>query len=215
MPGGDRLIDGVLNWLAGLPPQGIYGALALLAALENIVPPVPADLAVALGAFLAARDDAPVSVTAVYVVTVVANVTSAIGMYAVARTVGKSFLESRTGQRLLSARSQAALQRAYQRHHLWGIFVSRFLPGYRAVVPPYAGMIGLPASKALPPVILATAIYYAVLVWGAHRVGQNWESVQAWVGHIGIGLGLVAIAVTLVVGWLVWRARRRRTVDGD
>ncbi|MEK6610644.1 MAG: hypothetical protein AABZ35_06970, partial [Gemmatimonadota bacterium] len=80
----------MLNWLAGLPPQGIYGALALLAALENIVPPVPADLAVALGAFLAARDDAPVSVTAVYIVTVVANVTSAIGMYAVARTVGKS-----------------------------------------------------------------------------------------------------------------------------
>ncbi|MDO8665988.1 MAG: hypothetical protein Q7J79_05210, partial [Gemmatimonadales bacterium] len=90
-----------------------------------------------------------------------------------------------------------------------------FLPGYRALVPPFAGMIGLPPSKALPPVILATAIYYAVLVWGAHRVGKNWESVRAWLERVGFGLGLVAIAVTVVVGWLVWRARRRRTVDGD
>lgn len=203
-----------MDWLAGLPPGGIYGALALLAALENIFPPVPADTAVALGAFLAARN-APVSVTAVYIVTVVANVTSAIGMYAVARTVGKRFLESRTGQRLLSPKSQAALQRAYERHHLWGIFVSRFLPGYRAVVPPYAGMVGLPASKALPPMVLASAIYYGILVWGAHRLGRDWEAVRDWVANVGTGLAAVAVAVTFVAAWLLWRRRRRKAADGD
>lgn len=175
---------------------------------------MPADIAVALGAFLAARDDAPLSVTAVYLVTVVANVTSAVGMYAVARTVGRNFLESRTGRRLLSARSQAALGRVYEHHHLWGIFLSRFLPGYRAVVPPFAGMMGLPASKALPPVVLATALYYGLLVWGAHRVGRSWESVRLWLGHLGIGLGIVAIAVTAVVGCLLWRVRARRASDG-
>lgn len=168
----------------------------------------------ALGAFLAARD-APVSATAVYLVTLVANVTSAIGMYAVARTVGKRFLESRTGQRLLSPKSQAALERAYQRHHLWGIFVSRFLPGYRAVVPPFAGMIGLPASKALPPIVLASAIYYGLLVWGAHRVGRSWETVQAWLSHVSAGLAAVAVAATLVVAWLLWRGRQRKAADGD
>jgi membrane protein DedA with SNARE-associated domain len=203
----------VLNWLAGLPPGGIYGALALLAALENIFPPVPADTAVALGAFLAARD-APISVVAVYLVTLVANVTSAIGMYAVARTVGRSFLESRTGRRLLSARSQAALERTYQRHHLWGIFVSRFLPGYRAVVPPFAGMIGLPASQALPPMVLASAAYYGLLVWGAHRIGRNWEAVVHWLGHVTVALAIATVVASVALGWLLWRARHRRSADG-
>jgi membrane protein DedA with SNARE-associated domain len=174
---------------------------------------VPADTAVALGAFLAARD-APISVTAVYLVTLVANVTSAIGMYAVARTVGRNFLVSRVGRRLLSERSQVALQRAYERHHLWGIFVSRFLPGYRAVVPPFAGMIGLPASKALPPMVLATAIYYGLLVFVAHRIGSNWETVVRWLGHVTLGLAIAGGVVTVGVCWLVWRHRRRERADG-
>lgn len=174
---------------------------------------MPADTAVALGAFLAARD-APISVTAVYLVTLVSNVTSAIGMYAVARTVGRNFLVSRTGRRLLSERSQAALQRAYERHHLWGIFVSRFLPGYRAVVPPFAGMIGLPASKALPPVVLATAVYYGLLVFAAHRIGSNWDSVSRWLGHITAGLAVAGVVATVAVGWAIWRHRRAQRADG-
>ena len=45
----------MLAWLAGLPPAAVYVVLALLAVVENVVPPVPADAAVALGAFLSHR----------------------------------------------------------------------------------------------------------------------------------------------------------------
>jgi membrane protein DedA with SNARE-associated domain len=164
---------------------------------------------VALGAFLAARE-APVTLWGVYLVTVVANVTSAAGMFFVARTLGRSFFESKAGRRVLSRRSLDLLEREYQRHHLWGIFLSRFLPGYRAIVPPFAAIANLPARKALPPVIAATALYYGALVLVAHRVGQNWEAVERVVGRVGLTLLLAALVVTALLAYLVWRRRRTR-----
>jgi len=56
--------------------------LALLAAVENVVPPVPSDAAVALGAFLTHRGlTTPVMV---FLVTWTANLLGAAGVYFVA-----------------------------------------------------------------------------------------------------------------------------------
>jgi membrane protein DedA with SNARE-associated domain len=200
------VIETLLERLAQLPPAGIYLAIGLLAAVENIVPPVPADTAVALGAFLAARND-QLSIWTVYAVTLVANVSTATGMYVAARLVGRRFIESRVGRRFVRPRALAALERAYHRHHLWGIFTSRFLPGYRAVVPPFAGVVGLRASRALPPMIAATALYYALLVLLAWQLGANWEGLRYAVARLGIGLAVLAAAVTVLLAWLVWRHR--------
>ncbi len=197
--------------MAGLPPAGVYGVIALLAALENIFPPVPADSAVALGAFLAGHGGT-VSMLGVFFATWIPNVASAIGTYWVARTVGRGFVESPAGRRLLPQHAMVAIDRAYQRHHVWGIFVSRFLPGYRAVVPPFAGVVGIGAFRALAPVVVASGIWYGFLVWLAHRVGQNWYAVQHAVKHVSSWLAAAALAVTaaLVVLAIRWRWRHAR-----
>ena len=48
-------MSGILDWLETLPVAALYAALAIIAAIENIIPPVPADTVVAFGSFLAAR----------------------------------------------------------------------------------------------------------------------------------------------------------------
>ena len=196
-------------WLAGLPPAGIYGVIALLAALENIFPPVPADSVVALGAFLAG-EGADVTMAGVFLATWIPNVASAIGVYWVARTVGRRFVDSPAGRRLLPRGAMAAIARAYRRHHLWGIFVSRFLPGYRAVVPPFAGVAGLDAWRALTPVVVASALWYGFVVWLAHRLGSNWDGLQRAIGRLGWWAAVAALAVTSLLAFLIWRRRRSR-----
>jgi membrane protein DedA with SNARE-associated domain len=178
-----------------------------------VFPPVPADTAVALGAFLAARNPA-LSVWIVYGVTVAGNVGSAAGMYGVARTIGRRLVETRPGRRLITPRALAALERVYQRHHLWGIFTSRFLPGYRAVVPPFAGLARLPAAKALPPLVAASALYYGLVVLVAYELGSNWDAVRRFLGDLGLALGALALAATALLAWLLWRHRRREAADG-
>jgi len=171
------------------------------------VPPVPADTVVALGAFLAARG-APISPLGVWAVTLAANVGSAVWVFLAARRFGRPFFATRVGRRLLSERALERIGAAYQRHHIWGIFVSRFLPGYRAVVPPFAGIAGLRGRQALPPVLLASALYYGILVSVVHALGANWEAVERLVGRVGLILTGVALALTALLIWRWWRGRQ-------
>src|SRR5262249_13593008 len=112
-----------------------------LSALENVFPPVPADTAVALGAFLARRG--LVSVVPLALLCWLANIASAAGTYFVGRSHGRAFFEAGWGRKLMPPEVLSALSEAYARWGTWGIFVSRFLPGLRAAVPPFAGVAGL------------------------------------------------------------------------
>ena len=86
-------MDSFIAWLTSVPIGTLYAALAVVAAIENIFPPIPADTVVALGSFLAARGRG--SVEAAFLATWSGNVTSAMIMYAVGRRYGAERLERR------------------------------------------------------------------------------------------------------------------------
>ena len=204
-------MDALLDRIAGLPPAGIYAVVALLAAVENIFPPVPADVTVALGAFLAARG--VVNVWVIYVITVVANVLGAAAVFELSKHYGARFLQSRLGRRLVSEKGQARIRRLYDRYHLLGITITRMLPVYRTLIPPFAAATGLPFRKTLPPVLIGTAVYYGVLTAVAYGIGANWETVKHIVGNIGIGLVIAAVVIT-ILGMYLWKKHHRDTDDG-
>lgn len=203
------MLHDLIDRIAGLPPSGIYLVIAVLGALENIFPPVPADTAAALGGFLAARDPR-LHVSIVFLVTVSGNVASAAAVYFFARRVGKGVLASRLGRRLLSPELVTAVRERYERHHVWGIFVSRCLPVYRAVVPPFAGMMEIPARRAIPAMAAASLLFYGLVVWLAYALGENWDAVAGALGSAGRVLAGIAVLVTAVMLWLWTRARERR-----
>jgi membrane protein DedA with SNARE-associated domain len=207
------LIDQLITWLVGLPPAELYGAIALLAGLENIVPPVPADTVAALGAFLAAQG--VLHPWGVYVATLVPNVVTAAGMFFLARTTGRAFQDTPLGRRFFGGTTMQTVGRLYERHHFWGIFASRFLPGYRAVVPPFAGLVGLGAWRALTPVVLASSLWYGFVCFVGYHFGRNWHAVRHALRDTSVLFGLLALATTAAIVWAVWRhRRRRRSADG-
>ena len=176
-----------------------------LSALENVFPPVPADVAVVLGAFLAQRGltSAPVLGVACWL----ANTSSAAAMYFYARHRGPRFFERGWRRKLMPPESIAAIQTAYQRHGVLGIFLSRFLPGIRAAVTPFAGVVGMSPMRALLPAASASAIWYAVLVGFGSFLGVNWETARGLVDDANRVLGAIAVAVTVAV--ILWLRRCR------
>lgn len=187
----------------------MYAILALLAALENIFPPIPADTAVALGAFLSHR-----GVTTpwlVFAVTIVANTASAVAVYALARRLGPRFARTRMGRRLLPADALAALERKYLRWGLPAIFLSRMIPGIRAIVPPFTGLIGLSPRQALIPITIASAIWYAFVTIVGTVIGAEWQRMVALIAEVNRVLAVIGVVVATAAGvWLLrrWRARR-------
>lgn len=201
------MVDQFLNWVAGLPQAGVYAVLIGLSAIENVFPPAPADIAVVLGAFLAQRGHGPVYVLGA--LCWLANVSSSAGMYFYARSHGRSFFDHHWVRRLLPPTAVQSLEKAYARHGLWAIFFSRFLPGLRAAVTPFAGLLGVSPVRALVPAVAASAIWYAFLVALGTTLGLNWERAKGVVGDANRVLAAVSVlAVAAVLFWL-WRHRRR------
>jgi membrane protein DedA with SNARE-associated domain len=199
------VLDRFLDWLAHLPAAATYGVLMVLSAVENVFPPVPADVAVALGAFLAQRGE--LSATLLGVLCWLANTSSSAGMYLFARRHAEVF-RSGWGRKLLSPRTLAALQHAYERHGMWGIFLSRFLPGFRAGVLPFAGITGMPPMRALVPAATASAIWYALLIVAGTALGLSWEGVKGLLSTANRVLALAALAAVVALGLWLWRRSR-------
>jgi membrane protein DedA with SNARE-associated domain len=201
------MVDAFLDWLAGLPTLPTYAVLMVLSAVENVFPPVPADVAVALGAFLAQRGE--VSAPLLGVLCWLANTSTAAAMYYVGRKHGESVFRTAWGRRLMPPPVLAAVKDAYDRHGVAGIFVSRLLPGVRAAVTPFAGVVGMSPLRALVPTALASALWYALLVAAGSALGLNWESVRRLVERANTALGVVALLAAAAFAFWVWRRVRK------
>jgi membrane protein DedA with SNARE-associated domain len=203
--------EGVLGWVGGLPKAAVYAVLVVLSAVENIFPPVPADVAVVFGAFLARQGT--VSAPLLGVLCWLANTASAAWMYFYARRHGRRFFETGWPRKLMPPSAIAALEKAYARHGVYGIFLSRFLPGVRAAVTPFAGIAGMPAGRALVPAAAASAIWYAFLVGAGYLVGQNWTRAQALLDEANHVLALVTVVAVVLIAAGIWRSRRKRAQE--
>ena len=203
-------MQGLLSWLLTLPAWALYTVLALTAAIENVVPPFPSDVLIAFGSFVAAQGQR--SMTGVFLAVWFGNVSTAMLLYALGRRYGAERLERRlAGKRAESA--DARLRALLDRYGLPAIFVSRFVPGLRAIVPPFAGALRL--SPWWTGVMIATAsgIWYGLITVIAFRVGSDWERLRATVTQYSTALGIAAAAMLGVgiAGWIIVRRRRGRT----
>ncbi len=170
-------------------------------------PPVPADIAVALGAFLAGRG--LMNPWLVFLITWIANTASGAAVYLVARRYGRTFFAGKLGRRLLPEAVLARVEKEYARHGTWGIFLSRLLPVWRGVVMPFAGIAAVPALRALLPLAAASALYYGALILLVMQLGTNIDVVLAVIGRVNIALGVVALAIAIVVAFFLWRRLKK------
>jgi membrane protein DedA with SNARE-associated domain len=198
-------VEGVLDWLGGLPPAALYVILALVAAAENFLPPIPADVIVAFGSFLAAREHRSPIPTIIAVV--VGNVGGALGMFALGRRFGSEWIRRRL--RVMGEGAEERVRQGYDRFGLPALFLSRFLPGVRAVVPPLAGAIKVPVPGAIVAIAIASAIWYTTLAILAYRLGSEWSRIIGAIKRFQTTAGIVAGAIVLV-GVIVWWVTRRR-----
>jgi membrane protein DedA with SNARE-associated domain len=198
-------MDAVLTWVDSLPAWLVYGGLGLGAAIENVVPAVPADTFVVAGGFFAAVGD--LRVGWVFAATWTCNVASALAMYHVGHTRGRRFFDVGWGRHVLSAKQMERVALFYDRFGTSAIFFTRFLPGLRAVVPVFAGVTHQRFAPVAVPIAVASGIWYGMLVGAGALAGENLEAVQASLA--GVNRWLLAVAVVVTGTVLIWWWRTR------
>jgi membrane protein DedA with SNARE-associated domain len=202
-------MDSILAWLTGLPPAALYATLAVVAATENFVPPIPADVIVAFGSFLAARQNQSPIPTVIAVV--VGNVAGAVGMFLLGRRFGADWIRRRL--HVMGEGAERRVRNWYDRFGLPALFLSRFLPAVRAVVPPLAGAIKVPATGAIVAIATASTIWYTVVALLSYRVGSQWEQIAGAIGRFqkiaAIAAGAIVV-IGLIAWWIMKRGRKAR-----
>jgi membrane protein DedA with SNARE-associated domain len=108
--------------------------------------------------------------------------------------------------------AEQRIKQLHKRYGFGGLFVSRFLPGVRAIVPPFAGAMKLPAPRVLLSVASASAVWFALITFLAFRAGDNWDVVQHYLVRSGKVAGAIAIGIVLlsVAVWLFQRRGKKR-----
>lgn len=200
-----ELIDQLLARMLLLPELLIYAVVGGFAALENVAPPVPADVVALFGGFLAGQGAARAWV--VFLVVWGSNVSGAMFVYWIGRRYGARFFATRWGRMLLRPRQLGELERFHRRYGVAAIFVSRFLPVFRAVVPGFAGMSRVGAFRALLPIASASAIWYGLIVYLGASTGRNWEQIREAIEAGGRWIYIPVVVLLLLAARWWWRNR--------
>jgi membrane protein DedA with SNARE-associated domain len=202
-------VDQAFLWLTSLPPGALYAAAFALAIIESLFPPFPSDVFIGICAFIAVQGDA--SPVGVYALVVAGNVAGASITYGIGRKYGAARLKAR-----LAAKGdldeEMKFERLYAKYGLLGLFLGRWIPGIRGLVPMLAGAMKIDPVRTLGIVTIVAMMFYGILLSFAFKVGTDWEEFYAKIQTMGkwgtiISVGLVAVGAIMAL--VIWRKRRR------
>lgn len=199
-------IEQIITRLSELPLPMLYMVMGAVSALENIFPPFPSDVVVAFGAFLAARGAA--SAVSTFIVCWVGNILGAGFAYYIGRRYGTGAFMKRL-EKWAGADAEAKLISLYEKYGFFALFLSRFLPGVRALVPPVAGAMKLPPVRTFLAIAAASAIWFIFITWLAFQAGENWEALYGDIVRSGKIVAFVAAGIVILIA-VIWYFRRKR-----
>jgi membrane protein DedA with SNARE-associated domain len=206
-----RWVDALLEQMLLVPEALLYLILGLVAALENLVPPIPADMVILLGGFLVGQGAGRLWLA--FLVVWSCNVAGALLVYGVGRRYGAGFFAGRLGRYLLQPRQLASLSMFYHRYGFGVLFLSRFLPVFRSLVPVFAGVSHVGLARTAFPVAMASGLWYGTILYLGAAAGENWEQIAAVLERGGRWLLLVAVGIALVL-LALWRRSRSDELPG-
>ncbi|KHL25921.1 alkaline phosphatase [Croceibacterium mercuriale] len=199
------------QWIIEIVDRGGYIGIALLMALENIIPPIPSELIMGLGGILVAR-----GAMDFWPLLVVGTLGTTVGNYVwfwIGHRFGYNRLEpvvSRWGRWLtLEWEDIEHASRFFRRHGHWVVFCLRFSPVLRTMISLPAGLMQMPVGKFLIFTFAGSAVWNAILILGGRYLApiiEQYEGAMTWVivGSVALGVAIYLYRV------LTWKPRAER-----
>jgi len=182
------------------------------AALEYILPPLPADSVVLAGALLVVAGVAPFEV--VYGVAVAGGAAGAFAHYQLGHVLADDagHLRHHLGfaERWLGADALPRFFAAFRKHGYVVIALNRAFPGVRAVTFLAAGAARLPVLKVMAAGLVSNAAWTLLILSVGVEVGDDLEKIQRTFSVYQNAIYLVGgLGLALFVAIKVWQRHRR------
>src|SRR5699024_2336158 len=171
----DQLTHDLIQLIETPPPLSVYLVFFLIAYLENIIPPIPGDLLVAFGGYLAA--ESIIHILPVYVLTVIASVAGFMSLYWLGSHWGRQVQQYPEQFWMVRFIPINYIQRVRHWMDRWGIGVvvaNRFLAGTRSVISLAAGLSHAGTGRTAAGSLISSLLWNAILVGFGWIVHSNW-----------------------------------------
>ena len=194
-------------WLTDLFARYGYFVVFFGILLENAGVPVPGETILLAGAALARfghLDIAYVVVVAICAAILGDNV----GFY-IGRRGGRVLIERRGAMFGITPARLAQFDGFFHRHGATTVFIARFVTGLRVVGAILAGASHFTWARFLIFNAAGAIAWATTFGTVGYLLGYSWETIERWIGH----LGLVLLVVIAAGGVLVFVRSRRRLTD--
>ncbi|MGK5742546.1 DedA family protein [Micromonospora sp. URMC 103] len=199
-------LGGLTGWVAGvIEATGLLG-VALLVALESVVPPIPSEVVLAMAGFLAG--EGRFHVVVVVLAATAGSLVGALILYWLGAVVGEDRLKRWLDRLpLVDLDDLERADRWFERYGRWAVFFGRMMPVVRSLVSIPAGTNRMPLPEFVALTTLGSGIWNALFVGGGFALGSRWQQVERYSNWFDYGI--IAVFAVMIALWVVKKVRRR------
>lgn len=189
--------------IVGFLGQFGYWGIAIGMALESACIPIPSEIILPFGGFLAAQGK--VTLGSVIVASQIGGLLGSMLAYGVGRYGGRAVLEKYGKYILISKHDLDTAEQWFARRGEVTIFVGRLLPGIRTFISLPAGIAEMPFGRFLWYSFLGMLPWSALFAWLGLKLGNNWNLVRLYLHRFDYP---VIALILLAIGWFIWHKVR-------
>lgn len=180
-----------------MPPAWAYLVILGIAYGENVLPPIPGDMLIVFGGYLAGLGQ--LNGLMVWILATIGGALGFMSMYAIGYRMGTALLE--TDRLKWFPRDQFGKVRGWLKRWGYGVVAAnRFLSGTRSIISLTTGMATMPAGRTLLWCTVSAAVWTGLITWGGYAVGENWAVIADYLRVYG----WIILSLTGLVAGFFW-----------
>ncbi|MFI7489231.1 DedA family protein [Micromonospora echinaurantiaca] len=201
-------LGGLTGWVAGIIDAAGALGVALLVALESIIPPIPSEIVLAMAGYLAG--EGRFNVVLVVLAATAGSLLGALVLYWLGAVVGEDRLKRWLDRLpLVDLDDLEKADRWFERRGRWAVFFGRMVPVVRSLVSIPAGANRMPLTEFAVLTTLGSGIWNSLFVGLGFALGSRWQQVEKYSNWFDYGI--IAVFVVMIAWWVVKKTRRRRS----
>ncbi len=198
---------GVIEWAIELIKQliqlGGYGGIALLMALESMCLPIPSEIVLPFGGWLAF--DGKMDWILVSLAGTAGCIIGSVLAYWIGMKGGRAFVCRYGKYVFLNEGHLVSTEKWFKKYGPPMIFLTRIMPIVRTFISIPAGMARMDFKKFVILTGIGSAIWCFALTYVGYALGSNWQTIQVWFNQADI---LIVVFIAAFLSW--WFIRRRK-----
>jgi membrane protein DedA with SNARE-associated domain len=199
-------LGGLTGWVASVIEALGEVGVGLLVALENLVPPIPSEVVLALAGYLAG--EGRVNVVLVLVAATAGSVAGALVLYWLGYALGEDRLRRWLDRiPLVDASDLDQADRWFERHEKSAVLFGRCAPVVRSLVSIPAGANHMPLGQFTLFTAIGSGVWNGIFVGGGYALGSKWQQVERYSHWFDYAIG--AFFAIAVISWVTRKLRTR------